>query len=246
MTDGTDVWRAIIDANGVAITEGQFQLLNRYHDLLKEWNTKINLVSRKDEGNIWPNHILHSLSLLFVLKFPNGLSIADVGSGGGLPGVPLAIMLPGVELVMIESIKKKCVAVTDILSRLHIKNAHVVNGRAEDIAKSRDYKNRFDLVVARAVSTLKELTILSRDLVGNKHHFSITVQSNTTSIDEELIPVPVLLALKGGNIGQEIAALDRMPGIGTVHSHDIQFRGIEKTGLVDKKLVIVSLSHTQL
>lgn len=243
-TGGAEVWKAILEGNDLAITDGQFQLLNLYHDLLKEWNAKINLVSRKDEGNIWPNHILHSVSLLFGLKLPNGVVIADIGTGGGLPGVPLAIMLPGVEVVMIESIKKKCVAVNDILVRLRISNAHVVNGRAEDIAKSSDYGNRFDLVVARAVGTLKELTLLSLKLVRKNHHFSIRAKSNMAAIDEDLIPLPVLLALKGGNIEQEIAALDGLAGIGTVLSRDIQFRGIEKTDLVDKKLVIASLSHT--
>ncbi len=241
MKDGTEVWKEIINENNVPMTDGQFQHLKLYHDLLKEWNAKINLISRKDEGNIWPNHIIHSISPLLGLELPTGVAIADIGSGGGLPGVPLAIMLPEVEVVMIESIKKKCVAVNDILSRLQIRNAHVVNGRAENIAKSREYRNRFDLVVARAVGTLKDLALWSLKLARSNDHLSIRARSNTAN-DKAAIALPALLAFKGGNIEQEVAALNRIAGIGKIRSYDIQFRGIEKTGLVDKKLVFAELS----
>ena len=93
--------------NGLEIGDRPMELLSAYVSLLQEWNKKINLVSRRDEENIWYAHLLHSLSPLFFLTMPPGASILDLGSGGGLPGIPLAIVCPEINVLLLDSIGKK-------------------------------------------------------------------------------------------------------------------------------------------
>lgn len=235
-------WKGTIAENDTAITDKQYQLLGIYRELLTEWNTKVNLVSRKDESNIWPNHILHSISPLFMLQLPEDIAIVDIGSGGGLPGIPLAVMMPKAKVVMVESIKKKCNVLNDILLRLGIQNAIVVNGRAEDIARSKEYKNRFDLVVARAVAPLRELIKWSLKLVADHRGRSIRSKQNTVNECDDLISLPALLALKGGDLAKEISAARNLIGNKKTRSFDVRFKGIERTSLVDKKMIVISLS----
>jgi 16S rRNA (guanine527-N7)-methyltransferase len=237
-----DVWRRLIEENGASLSDKQMSQLNLYHDLLKQWNSKINLISRKDEENIWPGHILHSITPLFLFEFPDRVSIADVGSGGGLPGVPLAVMLPKSEITMIESIKKKCEALKEIVSQLRLPNAFVVHGRAEDLPEQGNRKRQFDLVVARAVAPLKELIGWSLKLVASNRGLSIKTVRGNSDVGQSTISLPALLAFKGGTINEEISIAEHFAKGKRVHSFDIGFHGIENTGLVDKKVILVSLS----
>jgi 16S rRNA (guanine527-N7)-methyltransferase len=233
-------WKSLISANGVPIDEDQIDRLNLYSNLLIEWNSKVNLVSRKDERNIWPNHILHSVSLLFTLAIPDGVIAADIGSGGGLPGVPLAIMLPKVQIIMIESIRKKCVALRDIVLRLGIPNARVVEGRVEEISALKDHRSRFDVVFARAVAPLKDLITWSVPLVRKESGFNVATRAVPGSTREQL-RTPLLVAMKGGNLEEEIAQAKQMPDCRGFCSFDLHFSGIEQTTLVEKKIILISL-----
>ena len=233
-------WKNLILANGVAIEDFQLDQLNLYHSLLREWNSKVNLISRKDEPNIWPNHILHSISPLFQLSIPNGVMAADIGSGGGLPGVPLAIMLPQVQMVMIESIKKKCDALSDIVSRIGLHNTQVVHGRVEKLSVSKDHKKKFDVIFARAVAPLKDLIGWSVPLVRKQSGLMIETRAIPDLSSKPLL-TPVLIAMKGGNLEGEIAQARELPHSTALHSFDVRFAGIEQTNLVGKKILIVSL-----
>src|SRR5512140_2736429 len=93
---GVEKTKELLNRNGLLLDAQQLQALSSYVRLLQEWNGKVNLISRKDEENIWGGHVLHSLSVLFRLKLPPGLNILDLGTGGGLPGIPLAIASPEV------------------------------------------------------------------------------------------------------------------------------------------------------
>jgi 16S rRNA (guanine527-N7)-methyltransferase len=233
-------WKDLIVENGLSIDEHQLSRLNLYNDLLIEWNSKVNLVSRNDEPNIWPNHIIHSISLLFRLAIPDGVTAADIGSGGGLPGVPLAIMLPKVQFVMIESVRKKCVALSDIVSRLGIPNARVVHGRVEEVSASKDLGNHFDVVFARAVAPLKDLIAWSVPLVRKTSRSMIKVLGVPES-EREPLRLPLLVAMKGGDLEEEIAQAKQSSHCCKLICFDVQFAGIEQTNLVDKKIVVVSL-----
>ncbi len=118
--------------------------------LLREWNEKINLVSRKDMPFLVERHILHSLSIAKLIKFRPDTKILDVGTGGGFPGLPLAILFPETEFTLSDSIGKKIMVVRDLAEKLRLKNVHPVNERAEKL------NSRFHFVVSRAVTSLPE------------------------------------------------------------------------------------------
>jgi 16S rRNA (guanine527-N7)-methyltransferase len=228
-------WRGLIEENGVRVGEDQFALLSTYGRLLREWNSKVNLISRKDEPNIWPGHIIHSISILFCISIPPRLKAADIGSGGGLPGIPLAILMPTTRITLIESIRKKYEALADIVGRLGISNAVPVHSRAEDLSDGR--LEDCDVVFARAVAPLQDLALWSCMLTKTSSgrattHTVLKVLGNS-------LQTPVLIAMKGGNVDSEIDQVQKK-GMG-VHSIDLRFARMEDTGLVDKKLIVVSL-----
>jgi len=127
-----------------------------------EWNQKINVISRKDIENIACHHYLHSLSILKFVNFQNGIEILDVGTGGGFPGIPLAIVLPKVEFFLIDSVKKKLKVVEAIKENLGLKNVHIIGKRLED------YPNKHDILTARAVTSLPKFYELVKNNVKNQ------------------------------------------------------------------------------
>ena len=124
------------------------------------WNRKINLISRKDFPNLYLHHVLHSLSLVKVCSFSDGLCVLDLGTGGGFPGVPLAIFFPKVRFVLNDSIRKKVVSLQAICDELAVKNTELRCGRAEDMAP-----HPFDAVVCRAVAPIPRIVNWSRHLL---------------------------------------------------------------------------------
>jgi 16S rRNA (guanine527-N7)-methyltransferase len=144
--------------NGLELSEEMVAGLEQYVSLLLEWNAKVNLISRKDQENIWGGHILHSLSMLFRLRLPAGIRVLDLGSGGGLPGIPLAIVNPEWSVSLLDSIQKKCTAVQDIVTRMDMaKRVEVIVGRAEEKSVMDKRRVAFDVVVARGVASLADL-----------------------------------------------------------------------------------------
>jgi 16S rRNA (guanine527-N7)-methyltransferase len=129
----------------------QLEQLGAYEALLLEWNQKINLVSRKDTDRFAERHLLHSLAFRHVVDFRPGTVLLDVGTGGGLPGVPLAIAYPDARFVLCDSILKKTQALSDMVERLSLANVRVVRARAEAL------RERFDFVVGRAVTQVPQL-----------------------------------------------------------------------------------------
>jgi 16S rRNA (guanine527-N7)-methyltransferase len=109
--------RQICLRNGLEISDPQLELLNRFVHGLLEWNRAINVISRKDEENVWYGHILHCLTMLFLLEIPERAKVLDLGSGGGLPGIPIAIVRPDLEITLLDSIAKKTKVMEDLRSR---------------------------------------------------------------------------------------------------------------------------------
>lgn len=166
----------IFSLTGLTITADQLELLFKYERLLVEWNKKINLVSRKPNVDVFLSHILPSILYMRVLDF-NNKAILDVGTGGGLPGVPLAVCSKNSNFVLIDSIQKKITALSDICKKMDIKNVLPVVGRVENF-KSK----KFNFVVARGVATIKTLVKYSLPLSTDKKF---------------------LLSLKGGDLEKE-------------------------------------------
>ncbi|HSV88782.1 MAG TPA: 16S rRNA (guanine(527)-N(7))-methyltransferase RsmG [Bacteroidales bacterium] len=154
--------------------------------LYQEWNSRINVISRKDMENFWVHHVLHSLSIACFVSFKPGTQVLDVGTGGGFPGIPLAIFFPETEFLLIDSIGKKIKIVKEITQSLGLKNVSALQTRAEDI------KEPFDFVVSRAVKSLPE--------------FIPWVSGNIKEKGGNQIENGILY-LKGGEFGEEIRQL---------------------------------------
>ena len=173
-------------------TDQQLQQLKLLQALYKEWNEKINVISRKDIDNFYERHVLHSLSITAVFEFEPGAEIIDLGTGGGFPGIPLAIFFPEVKFHLVDSIAKKLKVVDAIASAIELKNITTQHSRIEDI------KNRkFDFVVSRAVAPLKDLWKWSKPLLRHKVQGTSNKQPATSN-------QPALICLKGGDLAKEI------------------------------------------
>lgn len=141
---------SIIQKYFPAITDQQQKQFAMLGDLYREWNEKINVISRKDVDNLYVNHVLHSLGIAKVIEFRAGASILDVGTGGGFPGIPLAIMFPETKFHLVDSIGKKITVVKAVAEGVGITNITAEQIRAEQL------KTRYDFVVSRAVTRMKE------------------------------------------------------------------------------------------
>lgn len=221
----TSEFSDILRENGLQPTDVQLEKLATYAELLREWNAKVNLISRKDEENVLSRHILHSLALLMPLLMPHPLSnskrIFDLGTGGGLPGLPLAIMLPATQFTLSDSINKKILAVTDMAARLELPNVRALWGRAEDLAKLPEHRQQYDRVVSRAVAPLDDLVKWTRFLIK---------------------PGARLYSLKGGDLTEEIARTQKIPSVREVHARPLDVHGYKEFLVDGKQLVEVGLS----
>jgi 16S rRNA (guanine527-N7)-methyltransferase len=221
--------------NGLVLTDVQMGLLADFVGRLLEWNKKINLISRRDEGNVWFSHVLHSLAPLFYVNIPGNISILDLGSGGGFPGIPLAIVRPDLKLTLLDSIRKKTMATTDIVGAIKLPNIVIQTARAEELAQSMGGK--YDMVVARAVASLADLVRWSKPLIRRKG----TATPGQSGVPSGKHPSPSLLALKGGDLDGEIQEVRVKVRPAHIETVAMNFPGSEELGLEDKKLVLVSL-----
>ncbi len=141
------------------LTNHQFEMLESLYPLYYEWNKRINLISRKDMVYFYERHVLHSLAVLKVVQFAGGTRILDFGTGGGFPGIPLAIACADCHFTLVDSIGKKIRVIHDVVERLRLKNVEAIKMRGEDISK------QFDFVVSRAVKSLPEFMPWVRDKI---------------------------------------------------------------------------------
>lgn len=176
-------------------TEKQLAQFEALKDLYADWNHKINVISRKDVDNFYLHHVLHSLSIATQFDFPPGFEIMDLGSGGGFPGIPLAILFPDVQFHLVDSIRKKLKVVEEVAAAIDLNNITTRHSRAEDI-----YDKKYDLIVSRAVASLKDLSHWSKPLLKKK------------PVDQPK-KISGLICLKGGDLNNEIAESGYSPRI---------------------------------
>lgn len=167
-------------------TSEQLEQFKALEKLYREWNEKINVISRKDIAHLYERHILHSLSIAAVFDFAKGTKIIDIGTGGGFPGIPLAIFFPEVKFHLVDSIAKKIKVVDAIANEIGLKNITTQHTRGEEIKNK-----KFDFVISRAVASLKDLWKWSKPLLRNREQETSNRQ-------------PGLICLKGGDLKKEI------------------------------------------
>ena len=170
------------------ITEFQVEKLILFKDLIKQWNKKINLVSRKDVENFEVNHMLHSLSISKFIKFKKNTQILDLGTGGGLPGIPLSIIFPSSNFKLIDRKNKKINVLNEIINKLRIDNVKAQN---IDII---DLNHNYDFIINRAVSSTDNLIKLCKGRINFKGHNEIKNG---------------IICLKGGNLNSELKNINK-------------------------------------
>ena len=174
-------------------TPRQIEQFTALGDLYTEWNAKINVISRKDIDSLYEKHVLHSLSIAAAFHLPDGLQIVDIGTGGGFPGVPLAIFFPNIQFHLVDSIGKKLKIIEAIKEATGLSNITTQHIRAEEITN-----RKFDFAVSLAVAPLKDLLKWSRPILKNT---SCQLRDET---GEGKILRSGLICLKGGDLSQEI------------------------------------------
>lgn len=170
----------------------QLEQFEALFSLYNEWNEKINVISRKDMDGLYEKHVLHSLSIAAIFQFQKGTHIVDLGTGGGFPGIPMAIFFPEVEFLLTDSIGKKLKVVESVAASIGLKNVTVRHTRTEAIQDK-----KFDFVISRAVAPLKDLWTWSLPILKAKG------QGMPAIAGEEKI-YGGLICLKGGDLAEEI------------------------------------------
>lgn len=166
------------------LSEEQKQQFILLENLYQDWNQKINVVSRKDIDELYLRHVLHSLGIAKIQQFIHGSEVLDVGTGGGFPGIPLAIMFPETHFTLVDSIGKKIKVVEEVVEGLGITNVTAINSRVEEI------QGRFDFIVSRAVAVMPTFTYWVKGKIKKE---SVHERRNG------------ILYLKGGNLSEELA-----------------------------------------
>jgi 16S rRNA (guanine527-N7)-methyltransferase len=230
-----------LQRSGLILEASRREMLCRYVELLLEWNKRINLISRRDTENIWSSHILHSLSPLFMLKIQMGVTVLDLGSGGGLPGIPLAIVHGGLNVTLLDSIQKKTNALQSIVDALNLSSVRVVTGRAEDVGGLREHSGAYDMVIARAVAPLQDLVSWSRPFI-RRRGLNPTGRVRLVVGQKNEFSFPYLLALKGGEVEQERRGVLGKLSADAITEIGLVFPGSEGLRLNDKKLLVVELT----
>lgn len=166
------------------LSDTQIQQFKALETLYPEWNAKINVISRKDIGNIEVNHILHSLGIAKFISFSDGTKVLDFGTGGGFPGIPLAVMFPNVNFLLVDRIGKKITVAKSIAEAIGLNNVTFQHGDIKEV------KGSFDFIVSRAVMDFNDMTKLVKRLVSATGHNAIPNG---------------LICLKGGDLTEELA-----------------------------------------
>jgi 16S rRNA (guanine527-N7)-methyltransferase len=165
------------------LSQDQLEKFMRLVPIYKDWNSKVNLISRRDIENLFTNHILHSLSIVNIIEFESSTSVLDVGTGGGFPGIPLAIFFPNVKFTLLDSIGKKIKVVESVSKDLSLSNVTAINDRVEN------HFEKYDFILSRAVAKM------------DKFYSLVNKNFNSKSINE--IPNGII-SLKGGDLKDEL------------------------------------------
>lgn len=212
----------ILSANGIVLDQKQRERIERYANELLHWNSKVNLISRKDEDMILESHILHSLSILRYVDLDGKYECMDLGSGGGLPGIPITIASPKINMLLLDSIKKK-MKVTEMLAQhTQLRNIKSKAERVEVIANQKEYQKKFDFIFARGVARLN------------------LIQSWVSPL---LKDTGKIVLLKGGELDDEINEAKKHNKSLKVKQYDLDLIAYDHFKKLQKKILICSFDN---
>ncbi len=197
------------------LTDKQKEQFAALYDLYFDWNSKINVISRKDIENLYLHHVLHSLGIAKMINFRSGTTVMDFGCGGGFPGVPLAILFPEVKFHLVDSIGKKVRVAREISESIGLENITFAHSRGEDV------KEKFNFVVSRAVMPLSDLVKICRKNVNKEQHNALPNG---------------IICLKGGDLNAEIQPFKKCADTIELHNY------FEEEFFKGKKVVYVPIN----
>lgn len=182
---------------GLEFTKEKYDQFMKYKDLIQEWNKKVNLTSIKEDEEIIKKHFIDSIKIFKFKEVKNAKTIIDIGTGGGFPGIPMKIVNPDCEMVLLDSLNKRINFLNIVINDLGLKNISTIHGRAEDFAVKSEYREKFDVVVSRAVANMTVLSEFCLPYVNLGKHF---VALKGPSVDEELRESKRALSVLGGEV----------------------------------------------
>lgn len=218
--DNLKLW-TICATNGIMLEKEQIEMLERYSNELKYWNEKINMISRQDIDNIYERHILHSLSILKYIDLKPRAVCLDIGTGGGLPGIPIKIAVPTLDMLLIDSIAKKIKMVEMFSKHTALKKFNSRQIRAEELAQSKSHQKVYDYIFSRAVAKISKIVAWSYPILKNSGKY---------------------ILLKGGDLSEEIN--EAKSEFNNLHIEEIQIEimGSDWFTNEEKKLLICSFN----
>ena len=211
---------SLLEEKGISLSSQQLSQFDTYYKLLVEWNEKMNLTAITDEEEVYLKHFYDSITASFYVDLNQELSLCDVGAGAGFPSIPLKICFPNLKVTIVDALNKRITFLQNLANELDLKNVHFVHDRAETFGKNADYREKFDLVTARAVARLSVLSELCLPLVKEGGMF---VPMKAAAASEELEKGKKALQILGGKLEK-------------VHSFSLPLEESERNILIIKKI----------
>ncbi|WP_010197879.1 16S rRNA (guanine(527)-N(7))-methyltransferase RsmG [Bacillus sp. m3-13] len=211
---------SLLEEKGISLSSQQLSQFDTYYKLLVEWNEKMNLTAITDEEEVYLKHFYDSITASFYVDLNQELSLCDVGAGAGFPSIPLKICFPNLKVTIVDSLNKRITFLQNLANELGLKNVHFVHDRAETFGKNADYREKFDLVTARAVARLSVLSELCLPLVKEGGMF---VPMKAAAASDELEKGKKALQILGGKLEK-------------VHSFSLPLEESERNILIINKI----------
>ncbi len=192
-----DILNEASNNEGLKFNEKKYEQFMRYKDLIKEWNEKINLTAIKEDEEIVKKHFIDSMKVFKFDELKNAKNVIDIGTGGGFPGIPMKIIKPEINIVLLDSLNKRIKFLNEVIKELELENIKAIHGRAEDFAQEEQYREKFDVAVSRAVANL---TVLSEFCIPYVKVGGYFVAMKGPAVEEEIKLSKNAIRMLGGQI----------------------------------------------